>query len=582
MPTRLFHPAVALRVPATSLVVAGAVALAAALGAASPSVVAAQHTTSGAPLGVPPAPIPQSEYVANRDSLLAHIDSGVVIVPGAREPVEHYPAFHQIPSFRYLTGFIEPDASLVLIKRGGQVTGTLFIQPPAPRREFYTGTRVRYDELTRMLGLGARSNADLNSVLDSLADTHIPFYFVSDAQSREFILDDSLSFGRALARRLAASHAGLEEHDATAIVEALRARKSPAEIAMLRYAAAISGLGHQAAARTIGPEVNEYEVQAVMEYTFRKNGADRPAYASIVGSGPNSTTLHYDHDNRVMHAGEVIVMDVAAEYQGYDADVTRTLPVSGTFTPDQRAVYQIVRDAQAAGERQVKPGVVERVEVDSIFMVVSRGLVRLGLIDSVGALVDAPPGFCGRPDGSCPQVSLFLPHGPGHGIGLDVHDPAQWYTSPGQFGVGMPSPSSPGSTSARGSSTSSPIRPAIASTSAHQAAARAVRKHRRPHRGQLRSSRRPGSSASHSRHARSARSKTLDAKPPLGTRPPPPGRRYAVLAAGLPVLPTSAVGRKRGAFRINVACSYAYANLSSSPSVYARPMKGMPSGSPNA
>jgi Xaa-Pro aminopeptidase len=411
------------------------VALATALGVVAPVAAGAQRATLGSTLGAQPAPIQQSEYVANRDTLLAHIDSGVVIVPGAREPVGHYPSFHQMPSFRYLTGFLEPDASLVLIKRGGQMTGMLFIQPPAPRQEFYTGTRIRYDELTRRLGLGARSNEELNSVLDSLAETHIPFYFVSDAQSREFIRDDSLSFGRALQRRLVASHRGLDTLDATPIVEAQRARKSAAEIAMLRYAAAISSLGHQAAAKTVGPEVNEYEVQAIMEYTFRKNGADRPAYASIVGSGPNSTTLHYDRDNRVMHAGEVIVMDVAAEYQGYDADVTRTLPVSGTFTADQRTIYQIVRDAQAAGERQVKPGVAERIEVDSIFKVVSRGLARVGLIDSVGALVDAPPGFCG-PGTVCPQVSLFMPHGPGHGIGLDVHDPAQWYTRPGQFGVG--------------------------------------------------------------------------------------------------------------------------------------------------
>ena len=409
-----------------------AVGLSAAFAFVSPLSVEAQRTA----LGPPPSPISQAEYKANRDSLLAHVDSGIVIVPGARDPVGHYPSFHQVPGFRYLTGFLEPDAALVLVKRGGQVTGTLFIQPPAPRREFYTGTRVRYDELTKQLGLGARSNEDLNSVLDSLAGSHLPFYFVSDAESQEFILDDSLSFGRALARRLAASHPGLEEHDATPTLQTLRARKSPAEVALLKYAAAISSLGHEAAAETVGPNVNEYEVQAIMEYTFRRNGADRPAYASIVGSGPNSTTLHYDLDNRVMHDGEVVVMDVAAEYQGYDADVTRTLPVNGSYSADQRAVYQVVRDAQAAGERQVKAGVPERVEVDSIFAVVARGLTTLGLLDSTTAVVDAPPGFCGRPDNVCPQVSLFLPHGPGHGIGLDVHDPAQWYSGPHQFGLG--------------------------------------------------------------------------------------------------------------------------------------------------
>ena len=387
-------------------------------------------------VGPAPASLTQADYGARRDSLLAHIDSGVVIAPGAREPGDHYPRFRQRPSFRYLTGFLEPDATLILIKRGGSVTGTIFIEPPAPRAEFYSGTRIRYDELARQLGLAARSKEDVNAVLDSLAATHLPYYFVSDAESEEFVGSDSLTFGRALARRLGAAHPGLEIRDATPIVEALRAKKSAAEVALIKRAADISELGHRAAMQTLAPNMNEFEIQAVMEYTFRRNGADRPSYASIVGSGPNSTTLHYDRDDRVMRAGEVLVLDVAAEYQGYAADVTRTLPVSGTFTADQRVIYQIVRDAQAAAERQVKPGVPARQEIDSVFAVVSAGLARLGLIDSVGAMFDAPPGFCRGGATRCAQVSLFLPHGPGHGLGLDVHDPAQWYTAPQQFGVG--------------------------------------------------------------------------------------------------------------------------------------------------
>jgi Xaa-Pro aminopeptidase len=205
---------------------------------------------------------------------------------------------------------------------------------------------------------------------------------------------------------------------------------------MLKRAAEISDIGHRAALQTVAPEVNEYEVQAAMEYAFRRNGADRPGYSSIVGSGPNSTTLHYSKDERVMHPGEVVVMDVAAEYAGYSADLTRTLPVSGTFTSDQRVIYQIVRDAQAAGERQVKPGVPAKQEIDSISAVIRNGLTKLGLIDSANAVFDAPPGFCRSQDNVCPQVSLFYPHGPGHGIGLDVHDPAQWYFGDHLFGVG--------------------------------------------------------------------------------------------------------------------------------------------------
>jgi Xaa-Pro aminopeptidase len=398
-----------------------------------PHGIAAQATSA---LPAPPPAIAQIEYVARRDSLLAHVDSGVIVIPGGRDPVGHYPPFRQVPAFRYLTGFLEPDATLVMVKQHGESHAALYIEPAAPLKEFFTGTRIGNDEVTRTLGLGGRSNEDLNAALDSLAATHLPFYFVSDAESQEFIQPDSLAFGRALARRLLASHPGLDVRDGTPIEVALRARKSAAEVALLKRAAELSDLGHRAAMQALAPNMNEYQIQALMEYTFRVNGADRPGYASIVGSGPNSTTLHYDKDDRVMHAGEVLVMDVAAEYQGYSADETRTLPVSGSFTPDQRAIYQIVRDAQAAGERQVKPGASARAEVDSIAAVIAAGLTRLGLIDSAAATIDGPPGFCRRPDNVCPQRSLFYPHGPGHGIGLDVHDPAQFYAPPNTFGVG--------------------------------------------------------------------------------------------------------------------------------------------------
>lgn len=381
------------------------------------------------------AQIAESEYAARRAALMAAVDSGVLVVVGAREPVGHYPSFEQRPAFRYLTGFLEPDAALVMVKRSGHTVGTLFIQPPDARREFYNGTRVTPAAVTQRTGLGARRTDQLEPVVDSLVATGLPLYAVSDVQSEEFVRDDSLSFGAALVRRVKAAYPKLSVRDATLAEEALRAKKSAAELALMQRAADISILGHRAAMQTVAPGVNESEVQGVMEYTFRKNGGDRPAYASIVGSGPNATTLHYDRDDRVMQAGEVIVMDVATSYQGYAADITRTLPVSGLFTPDQRAIYQIVRDAQAAGERQVRPGVPVRQEVDSVRAVISAGLTRLGLIDSAGAMFDAPAGFCARA-ATCPQATLFMPHGPGHGLGLDVHDPAQFYTAPFQFGVG--------------------------------------------------------------------------------------------------------------------------------------------------
>jgi len=176
--------------------------------------------------------------------------------------------------------------------------------------------------------------------------------------------------------------------------------------------------------RAMEPGMNEFEIQSLIEYTFRRNGADRPSFSTIVGSGPNSTTLHYNADDRFMNAGEVVVMDIGASYRGYAADVTRTVPVSGTFTPDQRAIYQIVRDAQAAAERQAKLGAKASLMSDSASATLAAGLARVGLIESSDATYDCAPA---QQPQQCPQLALYYMHGLGHGIGLEVHDPDQFY-----------------------------------------------------------------------------------------------------------------------------------------------------------
>jgi Xaa-Pro aminopeptidase len=381
--------------------------------------------------------ITQAEYAARRDSMVARIDSGIFFIAGAREPVDHYPPFKQRAPFRYLTGFLAPDAALVMVRRAGHTTATLYVQPSNPRREFYTGERMSPEAIMRETGMRSARNTQLRADLDSLAGLGLPLWVASDAESDEFVADDSLSFGSELVRALHAAHPAIVVKDATQILDELRARKSPAEVALLEKAAQVSSLGHKAVLAEIAAGKSEADVQAVMESTFRRSGGDGvPAYASIVGSGPNGTTLHYDHDDRVMKAGEIVVMDCAASVQGYAADITRTVPVSGTFTADQRAIYQIVRDAQAAGERQIKPGKTAAAERDSIGNILIAGLVRLHLIDSAAAIVDAPKGFCGQTGDTCPQWRLFAPHGPSHGLGLDVHDPAQFYYGEKTFALG--------------------------------------------------------------------------------------------------------------------------------------------------
>jgi Xaa-Pro aminopeptidase len=196
--------------------------------------------------------------------------------------------------------------------------------------------------------------------------------------------------------------------------------KNAAELDLLRKSIAITVEAQREAMRAIRPGMNEFEIQALIEYTFRRNGADRPSFATIVGSGPNSTTLHYNADDRFMNDGDVVVMDIGASYRGYAADVTRTVPVNGVFSPAQREIYQAVRDAQAAAERQAKDGAPLRNMSDSANVSISTSLARLGLIESPTATFDCAA-LAGVP--TCPQYRLYYMHGLGHGIGLDVHDP---------------------------------------------------------------------------------------------------------------------------------------------------------------
>ena len=385
----------------------------------------------------PPQQLPLAEYQARRDSLAAHIDSGVVVAFGAREPVTHWGAFRPLPAFRYLTNFREPDAVLVLVKRGGKATSYAFVEPPGPRYQLYVGIPADSATVARETGLARRHMAALRPALDSLARAGLPFYSLRDFSSADAAGRDTVTLGAAFLRDFAAAHPGLVVQDAHPIVERLRARKSPRELALLRRAIEITDSAHRAALKTVRPEMSEREVQAVIESTFLSGGAEGPSFSSIVGSGPNSTTLHYSRNDRVMRAGEVVVMDIGASYAGYAADVTRTLPVSGRFTAEQRAVYQIVRDAQKAAEAVARAGATAAAWQAAADSVIARGLARLKLIDSPDAGFDAPwADQCQARPRFCKQYALFMPHGLGHGIGLEVHDPAMYYLDDRTFHEG--------------------------------------------------------------------------------------------------------------------------------------------------
>jgi Xaa-Pro aminopeptidase len=359
----------------------------------------------------------------------------VVVAFGGVEPVTHWPPFEQLPSFEYLTGFGEPDAVLLLVKRGGASSARLFLRPRSLGRELFSGARTGPDQSQARTGIPGRPLPGLRAAVDSLVGSRLPLYVVSDVHTTDFAEEDSLTRGARFVETLRRERPGLQvTKGADELVLQLRARKSPAEVALLRRAAVISAAAHRDAMRAMAPGCNEGEIQAVLEGAFRRLGGERPGYGSIVGSGPNALALHYDRNDRTMRAGEVVVIDAATSVAHYSADVTRTLPVTGRFTPDQRAVYQLVLDAQAAFVRQIRPGGSAEAASDSGQAGVAAGLARLGLIESADATFDGA-GRC--PPGGCRQVELYTWHGyGGHGIGLDVHDPAQYDAEPNLFRPG--------------------------------------------------------------------------------------------------------------------------------------------------
>ncbi len=388
------------------------------------------------PAAVAAQDIPRTEYAARRDSLLARIDSGVVIAFGAPDAVG-IRRWVQHPAFRYLTGFLEPNAVLVLVKRGGSNSGTLFTASRDPRRALYDGFPPDSTTVARQTGLVVRSLPALRPTVDSLVASGLPVHELRDFATADAATQDTLTRGGRFIADLTTRTQGLTVRSLHPALDSLRQRKSPAELKLLRQAITVTVEAHKDALRTTRPGMWEYQVEALVESVFRRSGCDGPSFTSIIGSGPNSTQYHYMTNNRRMQAGEVVVMDIGAACGGYAADVTRTIPVSGRFTREQRAIYQLVRDAQAASERVAKPGAPWQAWRDSTRAVEARGLARLGLTESVDATFDPPwAERCKTDPVYCTQAFLYMAHGLGHGIGLEVHDPPHPWFGTGTFQVG--------------------------------------------------------------------------------------------------------------------------------------------------
>ena len=363
--------------------------------------------------GSPAGPVPVANLAARRQALITKIKSGVAIIRGAAElsadpPESKYPqatAFRQDNDFFYLTG-LETHDSWLIITATDSTRGEahLFLPPRDAQMERWTGPKmVPGPEAAAATGIPEANIHSADSVqiyLRRLVRAAPTFWFRRTEWDSEpqFIRDLALDTQR------------VTTLDLLVPLAQLRTYKDDDEVRRLTRAVEISAEGHVAAMKAAKPGMYEYQIEAAAEHAFRSLGAERLGYPSIVGSGFNSTILHYDSNRRQTRDGDLIVMDMGAEYGYHTADITRTIPVNGKFSPRQKAIYELVLGAQQAAIDSVRPGITLR-QLDQI--------ARRYMTDHQGDL-------CGQ--GGC--VQYFI-HGLSHWIGMDVHDVGGGPLAPG-------------------------------------------------------------------------------------------------------------------------------------------------------
>lgn len=331
-------------------------------------------------------------------------------VPSLRNPdVEH--VFRQDSDFFYLTGFGEPHAAAVISPQHPDGDFTLFVQPKDRRREIWDGPRAGVKGARELHGADAAYPvAEFEDRLLKLAQGRSVVWFSLAAAARSKQVMNLLEKAHALRTRLGVE---LPRHicDLRPVLGELRLHKSSQEIQWLKEACELTMEGHREAMRFAGPGRLEFQVQAAMENVWRMGGSPRDGYPSIVASGPNTCILHYVNNNRRMEDGDLLLVDAACELHHFTSDITRTLPVSGSYTAPQRRVYQIVLDAQEAAIAACQPGNHIRSPHQAALGVLVEGMVEIGLL---------PAGV--EEAMSMHLYQEFFMHGTSHWLGMDVHD----------------------------------------------------------------------------------------------------------------------------------------------------------------
>ncbi|MED5369551.1 MAG: aminopeptidase P N-terminal domain-containing protein [Myxococcota bacterium] len=354
-------------------------------------------------------------FAARRQAVLDRMQVGqAMLLMGAHHPLRNGDAeyrFRQHSDLIYLSGWSDPEAALLLVK-GAEERFVLFIQPKDPEREVWTGRRAGTEGALADFGADAafdiaKLKAELGKRLIGVREL---FYAAGHDAGH-----DTLVMGALAAVRRKARDAGDVLPDAFIhpgrILHELRLHKSEEEVATLRRAGEITTEAHHAAMAAATKGMPEYELEALVDYTFRRRGGNGPGYTTIVGAGDNANILHYIEGRDPMGADDLVLIDAGCELDFYTADVTRTFPVSGRFTPAQKEVYSVVLEAQYAAIEACRVGNTFNDVHQTAVRVLTQGMLDLGLLEGkLERLIQDK------------SYKRYYMHGTSHWLGMDVHD----------------------------------------------------------------------------------------------------------------------------------------------------------------
>ena len=346
-------------------------------------------------------PSGENIYKERRSRFIEKMENGVAVFAGNKSINYSGDAdydFRQNADFYYLTGYDRPGASLILVK-GKESKSILFINEPSTYSQVYNGMEPSLDEVKNLYGFDkVYYTGDFDDILNKQPVTQNTIYYSFSDEELNKKINDLFDSNYRKPKEIV---------DSEIITRDLRVIKSEKEIELLQKAIDITNAAQFEALKKTKPGMNESELQALIEYTFRVNGSPRNGFPSIVGSGKNSCVLHYGENNNVINDNVTVVLDIGAEYGNYSADVTRTIPSNGKFTDEQKTIYNIVYNAQKQAIEMVKPGIKLTDVHNKTFKVIKDELYKLGLV------TDTSKNW---------QTRMWYPHGSSHWLGLDTHD----------------------------------------------------------------------------------------------------------------------------------------------------------------